>query len=34
MSELSIDADRLLGRLRKLGGIGREGEGRLVRLAA
>ncbi|KAA3448287.1 Zn-dependent hydrolase [Mesorhizobium sp. SARCC-RB16n] len=30
----SIDAQRLLGRIRELGGIGRDGEGRLVRLAA
>ena len=34
MTELSIDADRLLGRLRTLGEIGRDGEGRLTRLAA
>jgi N-carbamoyl-L-amino-acid hydrolase len=30
---LSIDAERLLGRLRDLGRIGRDGDGRLVRLA-
>jgi N-carbamoyl-L-amino-acid hydrolase len=34
MTDARIDADRLLGRLRTLGGIGRDGEGRLVRLAA
>ena len=34
MSDLSIDADRLLGRIRALGAIGRDGEGRLTRLAA
>ena len=34
MTELSIDAGRLLGRLRALGDIGRDGEGRLTRLAA
>lgn len=33
MSALSINADRLLGRLRELGGIGRDSDGRLVRLA-
>jgi len=34
MSGLSIDADRLIGRIRALGAIGRDGEGRLTRLAA
>ncbi|TCZ63933.1 Zn-dependent hydrolase [Roseicella aquatilis] len=34
MSHLRIDGERLLGRLRALGGIGRDGDGRLVRLAA
>ena len=34
MSAPSIDAARLLGRLRDLGDIGRDGEGRLTRLAA
>ncbi|WP_262268592.1 Zn-dependent hydrolase [Microvirga yunnanensis] len=34
MTPLSIDAERLLGRLRDLGRIGRDGGGRLVRLAA
>ncbi len=34
MTELSIDADRLLARLRALGEIGRDGDGRLTRLAA
>ena len=34
MTPLSIDAERLIGRLRKLGQIGRDGDGRLVRLAA
>jgi N-carbamoyl-L-amino-acid hydrolase len=33
MTALSINAERLLGRLRELGQIGREGDGRLVRLA-
>jgi N-carbamoyl-L-amino-acid hydrolase len=33
MTMLSIDAQRLLGRLRELGQIGRDGDGRLVRLA-
>ncbi|MFL5021618.1 MAG: M20/M25/M40 family metallo-hydrolase, partial [Microvirga sp.] len=33
MKTLSIDADRLLGRLRNLGQIGRDSDGRLVRLA-
>lgn len=30
----SIDPQKLLGRIRELGGIGRDGEGGLVRLAA
>jgi N-carbamoyl-L-amino-acid hydrolase len=34
MNTVSIDAERLLGRLRELGGIGRDANGRLVRLAA
>jgi N-carbamoyl-L-amino-acid hydrolase len=34
MSDLSVDAGRLLGRIRALGAIGRDGEGRLTRLAA
>ncbi len=34
LSNLAIDPDRLLARLRQLGGIGRDGDGRLVRLAA
>ncbi|WP_414475707.1 Zn-dependent hydrolase [Microvirga sp. M2] len=34
MTALSIDAERLLGRIRDLGQIGRDGDGRLVRLAA
>ncbi|MEZ0168705.1 Zn-dependent hydrolase [Microvirga sp. TS319] len=34
MTALSIDAERLLGRLHDLGQIGRDGDGRLVRLAA
>ncbi len=34
MTRLSINAERLLGRLRRLGQIGRDGDGRLVRLAA
>ena len=34
MNTLSIDAERLLSRLRELGEIGRDSEGRLVRLAA
>jgi N-carbamoyl-L-amino-acid hydrolase len=33
MTTVSIDAERLLGRLRELGQIGRGGDGRLVRLA-
>src|ERR671921_429105 len=33
MTTLSINAERLLGRLRELGQIGRGGDGRLVRLA-
>jgi beta-ureidopropionase / N-carbamoyl-L-amino-acid hydrolase len=33
MNTLSIDAERLLGRLRELGQIGRDGDGRLIRLA-
>ncbi|WP_348384936.1 hypothetical protein, partial [Streptococcus pneumoniae] len=31
---LSVDAERLTGRIRQLGGIGRDDDGRLVRLAA
>jgi N-carbamoyl-L-amino-acid hydrolase len=34
MSNMSIDASRLLGRLAELGAIGRDADGRLVRLAA
>ncbi|MBB3590482.1 N-carbamoyl-L-amino-acid hydrolase [Rhizobium sp. BK529] len=34
MNNLSIDSARLLGRLRELGAIGRDAEGRLTRLAA
>lgn len=34
MTEPRIDAERLLARLRALGGIGRDAEGRLTRLAA
>ncbi|UXS01319.1 Zn-dependent hydrolase [Agrobacterium tumefaciens] len=34
MSGISIDRQRLLGRLRQLGDIGRDQEGRLIRLAA
>ena len=34
MSEVSIQAERLLGRLRSLGAIGRGDDGRLTRLAA
>lgn len=34
MNTLSIDAERLFGRLRNLGQIGRDGDSRLVRLAA
>jgi N-carbamoyl-L-amino-acid hydrolase len=34
MSNYSIDSARLLGRLRELGAIGRDEDGRLVRLAA
>ncbi|MGN8113747.1 Zn-dependent hydrolase [Labrys sp. 22185] len=34
MSEVSIQAERLLGRLRSLGAIGRGNDGRLTRLAA
>jgi N-carbamoyl-L-amino-acid hydrolase len=34
MITLSINAERLTGRLRELGQIGRDGDGRLVRLAA
>jgi beta-ureidopropionase / N-carbamoyl-L-amino-acid hydrolase len=34
VSALSIDPQRLLGRIRELGGIGRDADGRLVRLAA
>ena len=33
MTTLSIDAERLLGRLRALGQIGRDGDGKLIRLA-
>ena len=33
MTTLAIDAERLLGRLRDLGQIGRDGDGRLVRIA-
>jgi N-carbamoyl-L-amino-acid hydrolase len=34
MTTLAIDAERLLGRLRELGRIGRDGDSRLIRLAA
>lgn len=34
MTDFRIDADRLLGRIKALGEIGRDGEGRLTRLAA
>lgn len=34
MTDLRIDAERLLGRLQTLGDIGRDGDGRLTRLAA
>jgi len=34
LSNLAIDSDRLLSRLKQLGEIGRDGAGRLVRLAA
>ena len=34
MSGISIDRERLLGRIRELGAIGRDSDGRLVRLAA
>lgn len=34
LTNLTIDPDRLLNRLRDLGAIGRDGDGRLVRLAA
>ncbi|EJJ28751.1 Zn-dependent hydrolase, partial [Rhizobium sp. CF142] len=34
MSNISIDASRLLGRIAELGAIGRDADGRLVRLAA
>ena len=34
MSGLAVDADRLLGRLKALGEVGRDKDGRLVRLAA
>lgn len=34
MSNMSIDASRLLGRLAELGAIGRDADGRLIRLAA
>lgn len=34
LTNLSIDPDRLLSRLKQLGEIGRDGDGRLVRLAA
>jgi len=33
VTALSINAERLLGRLRELGQIGRDGDGRLIRLA-
>jgi N-carbamoyl-L-amino-acid hydrolase len=33
MTDLSVNAARLLGRLRELGQIGRDGDGRLIRLA-
>src|SRR3954470_22599224 len=33
MTPLSIDAERLLGRIQELGQVGRAGDGRLVRLA-
>ena len=33
MTTLSVNAERLLGRLRELGQIGRDGDGRLIRLA-
>jgi N-carbamoyl-L-amino-acid hydrolase len=33
MTELSVDAARLLGRIRELGGIGRDADGKLTRLA-
>lgn len=31
---IAVDAQRLLGRIRELGAVGRDGEGRLIRLAA
>jgi N-carbamoyl-L-amino-acid hydrolase len=34
MSNLAIDAGRMLGRLKTLGEVGRDGEGRLARIAA
>ena len=34
MTELSLDGGRLLGRIQQLGQIGRDGDGRLTRLAA
>ena len=34
MSNLTINADRLLGRIEELGSIGRDAQGRLVRVAA
>ena len=34
MTDISIDADRLLGRIRQLGSIGRDDNDRLIRLAA
>ncbi|KKZ89678.1 Zn-dependent hydrolase [Rhizobium phaseoli] len=34
MSEISINAERLLGRILELGDVGREDDGRLIRLAA
>jgi N-carbamoyl-L-amino-acid hydrolase len=34
MSDASVNGERMLGRLRELGSIGRDGAGRLVRLAA
>ncbi|WP_430699300.1 hypothetical protein [Mesorhizobium humile] len=34
MSNLTINADRLLGRIEELGGVGRDAQGRLVRFWA
>lgn len=34
MSSLTINADRLLGRIEELGSLGRDTQGRLVRVAA